>query len=153
MNLDPKTRAYRNDWTRRDRLKNPEKYRARARRRYRNHRDRILAAVKVYQERNREAICDRKAARYHSQLPEEKRRKFLATAYGITPEIYQEMYAAQGGRCAICCDQHHQLDIDHCHVEHRIRGLLCQRCNKGLGLMRDNPLFLRTAAAYLEGSK
>jgi hypothetical protein len=62
---------------------------------------------------------------------------------------YQEMFAAQGGKCAICGDAHPRLHVDHCHATGAMRQLLCGHCNKALGLLRDNPAFCESAAAYL----
>jgi len=42
------------------------------------------------------------------------------------------------------------LSVDHCHATGRIRGLLCAKCNQAIGLMKDNPIFLRRAADYVE---
>lgn len=42
------------------------------------------------------------------------------------------------------------LDVDHDHETGEIRGLLCSRCNGGLGLFCDNPSLLKKAIAYLE---
>jgi hypothetical protein len=73
---------------------------------------------------------------------------------------YGAMHAAQNGLCAIC--HHHEtrkdprsgrttpLHVDHCHITNNVRGLLCNRCNCGLGYFRDDPTLLRAAAAYLE---
>lgn len=41
------------------------------------------------------------------------------------------------------------LSVDHCHSRTHIRGLLCTDCNKGIGLLKDNPLLLRAAARYI----
>ena len=60
------------------------------------------------------------------------------------------------GYCAIC--KVHQDDIkggfhiDHCHHTGNFRGFLCPACNKGMGLLGDDPTLLRTAADYLEAS-
>lgn len=77
------------------------------------------------------------------------------TTYGLEPEEYERILAAQGGACAICTqpfrlENRRALAVDHCHETGRVRGLLCQPCNTVLGLMEDNPVLLRKAAAYLE---
>jgi hypothetical protein len=40
--------------------------------------------------------------------------------------------------------------IDHCHATGRVRGVLCSRCNLGLGYFRDNPENLANAVSYLD---
>lgn len=77
----------------------------------------------------------------------------LRRAYGIDMDDYDRMLEAQGGVCAICAGQCRiktRLAVDHCHTTNRIRGLLCDDCNNGVGRFKDNPELLRAAAAYLE---
>lgn len=50
--------------------------------------------------------------------------------------------------CTICGDETN-LVVDHDHKTNTVRGLLCNKCNKGLGLFRDNPDFLEFARIYL----
>lgn len=76
--------------------------------------------------------------------------------YGISPEQFVEMYVAQDGRCKICRrrrapfgNARDSIAIDHCHATGKIRGLLCNDCNRGLGSFVDNPEFLRSAIGYL----
>jgi hypothetical protein len=78
---------------------------------------------------------------------------------GITTEDYDRMMVEQNGVCAICrkpesakgpSGQIKLLAIDHDHVTNRVRGLLCQKCNHGIGQLKDDPLLLRAAADYLE---
>ncbi len=60
---------------------------------------------------------------------------------------------AQRGKCAICerpMKDRRATTIDHCHVTKRVRGLLCTRCNPGLGFFGDDPKLLRRAAVYVE---
>jgi hypothetical protein len=58
---------------------------------------------------------------------------------GLTPQEHAELLAQQDGRCAIC-RQAAKLDLDHCHATGRTRGLLCRRCNLGLGHFEDDGL-------------
>jgi hypothetical protein len=86
-------------------------------------------------------------ARPNARLREHLRRRF-----GITPEDYDAMFAAQGGVCAICGSppRGRRLSVDHDHDTDEVRGLLCSTCNAGIGSMRDDPELLRRAIAYLE---
>lgn len=88
--------------------------------------------------------------------PEYYRRTHLKHAYGITPERFDEMLAAQGGRCAVCPEtEDFTVDHDHsCCPGNRscgncIRGILCRKCNMALGLLNDDPERLRSLANYL----
>ena len=70
----------------------------------------------------------------------------------MSPEEYAHRLAAQGGVCAICSrtDERLSLARDHCHRTGAWRGLLCGRCNKGLGLFNDSPELLMAAADYVK---
>lgn len=54
--------------------------------------------------------------------------------------------------CTICGDETN-LVVDHDHKTNKIRGMLCNKCNKGLGLFKDNPDFLLYARIYLLSSQ
>lgn len=56
----------------------------------------------------------------------------------------------KGKSCAIC-GATESLCVDHCHSTMIIRGVLCSRCNSGLGMFRDDPELLLTAIKYLAG--
>jgi hypothetical protein len=71
--------------------------------------------------------------------------------YGLTLERHAAMLKEQEGLCAICRKEtRRRLDIDHCHKTNKVRGLLCNSCNVGLGRFKDDPDMLRRAAEYLE---
>ena len=65
---------------------------------------------------------------------------------------YNEYVELQGNRCAICGTDNPGLSdwsADHCHTTNKPRGLLCVRCNAGLGYFKDNPEYLQSAIDYL----
>ena len=73
--------------------------------------------------------------------------------YNITPEYYLELYTKQEGKCKICESEltdDGYLCVDHNNKTGKIRGLLCNSCNKGLGCFRDNTEYLKRAKEYLE---
>jgi len=53
--------------------------------------------------------------------------------------------------CVICGDET-KLVVDHDHITGKIRGMLCNHCNRGLGHFRDDPTLLEFAAQYLYAS-
>lgn len=104
-----------------------------------------VAYNKTYREKNKEKF-----------LAIERKSKLKIT-YGITPEQYNDMLDKQEGKCAICLAKKpggrtKMFFIDHCHDTNKVRGLLCMRCNTGLGLFLDNPKFLLSAISYLKES-
>lgn len=74
----------------------------------------------------------------------------------MTPEQLDELHGRQGGRCASCQDEvprHGKLGhVDHDHATGKVRGFLCSRCNKALGMLRDDPVRIRGLLAYLQAS-
>lgn len=82
-------------------------------------------------------------------------RKFhLRKKYGLTPEAYDAILAGQGGRCAICQStgaggRFGVFHVDHMRGAGTVRGLLCARCNLGLGSFSHDPQVLRAAIEYL----
>jgi hypothetical protein len=77
-------------------------------------------------------------------------------AYGLTLEQKRQMLAEQGG-CGICAkpptDDLVDWDTDHDHVTEKVRGVLCHNCNVGIGNLRDDPVILGAAIAYIMRSK
>lgn len=80
----------------------------------------------------------------------------MARAYGLPDyNTFIKMKAGQGGRCAICASElqdSKNTHIDHCHKTNKVRGVLCRKCNHGLGFFSDNPAALRAAANYIDRS-
>lgn len=83
-----------------------------------------------------------------------ERKSKLKLQYGLSLEQYDAMLEAQGQACAICKSKTpgqrtKHFHVDHCHSTGKVRGLLCHKCNRGIGLFRDNPDLLNRASAYL----
>jgi hypothetical protein len=85
-------------------------------------------------------------------------RKKSLKKWGWTPEMYDEAFNAQNGRCAICGEAPKprtqsptaRLDADHMHTNPPVpRGLLCTFCNTAIGLLKESPELLVAAAAYI----
>jgi Recombination endonuclease VII len=102
----------------------------------------------------------RDRARYTGDRREQNiasaRRHRLKT-YGITPEQYDALVAEQGDRCACCGGKspggrRKYWCVDHDHETKRIRGLLCQPCNTGIGMLGDDVAGVRRAVNYLEAA-
>ena len=127
------------------------------------------AARKIYYQRNRERMIDN-VRRWRRENPEryrETRQRYLEThgeqkkardreghlrrKYGVTQNIFEALVAAQLGHCAICgASEGMALHVDHDHRTKKVRGLLCGKCNKAIGLLNDDPELLVAAKLYLE---
>jgi hypothetical protein len=72
--------------------------------------------------------------------PYDKAARRLATLrrFGLTPPDYARLLLAQDGVCGICKrpPKNLPLHVDHDHQTMEIRGLLCHRCNRGLGFFK-----------------
>lgn len=83
-------------------------------------------------------------------------RYSLKKNYGVTEADYLKILAEQNGVCKICQQNSHlksgRLALDHCHKTGRVRGLLCTRCNAGIGMFNDDLERIKKAIAYLEES-
>lgn len=75
----------------------------------------------------------------------------LATKYGLTLEEYEQMCRERGNRCDICGKPSKSPCVDHDHDTGLVRGLLCRKCNRGLGLLGDSAAALARAVKYLGG--
>ena len=95
------------------------------------------------------------SARSRKNNPDAYWRRYYKREYGITLDQYNEMLEVQGGVCAICgntCQTRSRLAVDHDHETGKVRGLLCNGCNRGIGLLNDSPELLRAAIGYLTAS-
>ena len=83
------------------------------------------------------------------------RNNMLKRSYGIEQKDYEILLKNQNGKCAICDikaenHRHSVLNVDHNHITKKIRGLLCNNCNRALGHFQDSILNLESAVKYLK---
>ena len=109
-----------------------------------------------YYKKNKKKYLDRsKKWRQENKLRNRKLcREHVWKKHGWTPEMHKAALAAQKGVCAICKKRPTRkrlgrLFCDHNHKTKEARGLLCGRCNAGIGFLQDSSLVLKSAAAYL----
>jgi len=139
-------RLKRNEAARRSRARNIEKYRARDR-----------EAKRVHLLEHRKEINRRVRERRKALSPEQRKEINYKTMFGLTFEQVEVMSKAQDGKCALCgeapkgkTEHTKRLLVDHCHSNKAVRGLLCHRCNLGLGKFKENVEVMERAASYLE---
>jgi hypothetical protein len=112
--------------------------------------------------RNREKdpeLYNSKMRVYKASHPQTERQKAMAIGramksnYGITIEQYYAMLREQNGLCKLCSKppKSRRLVIDHCHQTGKVRGLLCNGCNRSMHLL-DNADLLAKAIKYKEGT-
>jgi hypothetical protein len=107
-----------------------------------------------------------KIAKHSSTRRPEQRKFALKVNYGLTLCNYDDIADSQGGVCAICKqlpesyyaegdkrkdrDPKRTLCVDHNHENRKIRGLLCNNCNRALGLLKHDEQILRNLVDYLQ---
>lgn len=76
--------------------------------------------------------------------------------YNMTEEEYQFRLQTQNYSCAICHrhvdDCKKELFVDHCHKTGKVRGLLCNKCNSGVGFFNDDISTIKKAIQYLKNN-
>lgn len=106
------------------RLNNPEKAKANRRRHYLENKEKSLTYSTEYN---------------------------LKKKYNLTVDEYTTLLKAQKGVCAICGEEcTRRLAVDHNHTTGKVRGLLCNNCNRGIGHLQDNSNLLKKAAEYID---
>jgi hypothetical protein len=163
-----KKNAYMREWNKAnpDKVKaieerRKEKKRQTAKEWNKNHREKLNQIARDYRKKHREEMRQRGKERYqkhgkkwakdHKEKILQVKRKRL---YGLMPYQYEQMVIQQGNKCGICeksfIDKRSTPHVDHDHETGNIRGLLCSKCNLGLGQIG---LFLNNAIKYIENNK
>lgn len=118
---------------------------------YVQHKEEITQYKQKWYKENKKDIQMRQKEKYNY---DDNRKYSLKAHYGLTPDDYTRLFEKQDGKCAICKTPQEKLSsrlhVDHDHKTGKIRGLLCQKCNHGLGQFNDNPKLLHMAIKYLK---
>jgi hypothetical protein len=116
--------------------------------------------AKTYYEKNKVVILEKEKQKHASltlqqkdKLSERRNKRYLKNQYGLTKQDLEQMKQKQEGCCAICeqafGEEWWQAHVDHCHATGKVRGLLCNDCNRGLGGFKDSIFALEKAKQYL----
>lgn len=91
--------------------------------------------------------------KYQETLKRSNNRKYIHR-YGITLEQKLKMLNQQNGLCNICqTDIATRSCVDHDHKTGIVRSLLCDNCNTGIGMFKENPELLLKTIEYLNFHK
>jgi hypothetical protein len=118
---------------------------------YRSNQARAIATAKRWQQANAERVAANNR-RYRAANAQRFRDGHRRRVFNLTAEQYEAVLEAQGGGCALCGRGPHpgrSLHVDHDHETGAIRGLLCFRCNVGIGHFREDKLRMADAIVYL----
>ena len=107
-------------------------------------------------------VADAKYRRHNGDAAFKERQRITAKKsnikrlYGLTWDAFTYIFESQQGKCKICeteldftGNKRRRWAVDHCHSTGAVRGILCPRCNTGLGLFKDSPELLVKASKYL----
>lgn len=157
------------EWSAAYRRENPEAVRKTRRKYHLKNREKRNEVSKQYAAKHKEALKEyhkeyhrkhaaeislkHKQRRAQSAIPydrEQRRKSHLKCTFGLTTEDYDRLLESQNGVCAICGKKPKgKLHVDHCHATGIVRGLLCHKCNAGLGLFCDEPSLMMRAIEYV----
>jgi len=136
-------KIYMKNW----RARNKDRIRKARKQYYQKHKKEAIQ----YQQNHKEQmkIYDKKYRQRHSDRIKNKNLKYI---YGITLEDKKKIYKNQNNKCKICDNffDINLLKIDHNHLTNEIRGLLCNKCNAGIGFLQENLKILQNAINYLK---
>lgn len=113
-------------------------------------------ASQAWYARNKERVKKTSAA-WKKKNKQRIAQRHIEKTYGLSPEAFEALWAAQGGRCPICLRSMSRMGMgstsvctDHDHATERVRGLLCRRCNLFLGMGGDTVQMFIRAVDYLQ---
>jgi hypothetical protein len=98
-----------------------------------------------------------RSATFRRSNPDYNWALHLRKKYNLTPDRYWTLLKQQGYKCAICgaaepggrTKHSNRFSVDHCHETATVRGLLCYKCNVGIGYLQEDPTVVASALRYV----
>lgn len=98
--------------------------------------------------------CHQSYKKSNPNTAKNRKAEKLKLRYGLTYDQWEQLREVENYACMICGitedDMGKKLDVDHCHVSGKFRGVVCNPCNNVLGHARDNVEILQAAISYLK---
>ena len=121
-------------------------------------RNKTIDYDKQWKQNNKEKVRLHQKKHASNRNPETYKKyvaiRKLKYNYGLDQEQYLTLLSRQGYCCKICGIHqdrlNRKLNVDHCHITNKIRGLLCSNCNRAIGLLKDSIETLQKAIDYLK---
>lgn len=142
---------------------------------YNENSDKVSASNQAWRQRNAEKVKanDARVRKEKPHLTRERQARYKEKNYerlnimarvrdhGLTLEQYFRMVSDQNDLCKICNKPESklwqgkvtELCIDHCHETGKVRGLLCFKCNIGIGVFDDNIENIQIAIEYIKSNR
>lgn len=117
--------------------------------------------MKAWYEKNRDQVKE-KQRKWHQENKDTRRAALVAKKYNLDKKAFLDLLSSQNGKCAICgipeSELPKKLHVDHDHLccsgnescGKCVRGLLCSKCNMGVGYFNDSIELLMSAISYLQ---
>ena len=141
-------RAYSREWAARNREHVNESARARHKLKGKK---RDPEYSRAYRAANKEKLAEKSKVWWKNNPYYSREKAWHRQGINMDWSVFVAMLISQSNRCLICC-----VEIDEsAHVDHnphngQVRGLLCRRCNNGLGFFRDDVFLMSRAITYLK---
>jgi hypothetical protein len=147
-----KDRAKNYQYVKEWRLRNPEKRAEQDKRYAQRHPETGKKASRKYLDTHRDRLRPiwAEQARKRRQDPEKQRKRNKAFKERLEKKRIEMAGRPKSSICEICRTNEFRIVFDHCHTHGHFRGWICDRCNRVLGLVRDNSKLLKKMAKYLE---
>jgi len=114
---------------------------------YAKNKEKYQAYAKAYAKENQELITHNAWVR------------LLFKKYGLTEAQFHVLLDKQDGKCGICeagirgiINRYRLAHVDHCHSTGKVRGMLCRKCNVGIGMFGDGHEVASKAVEYLQNA-